>query len=67
MAPDSDTIVCFCYSITRGEIREAIRNGAKTIEEIRAQTLANTGCGGCEWEVQELLEQELALMNKTGS
>jgi NAD(P)H-nitrite reductase large subunit len=57
---DSERTICFCHCISQGEILAAIRAGAKSLEAIRAATRANTGCGGCEVEVQELLDQELA-------
>jgi NAD(P)H-nitrite reductase large subunit len=40
-------------------ILAAIRGGADSIEKIQAETCASTGCGGCEWEVQEILRDEL--------
>jgi NAD(P)H-nitrite reductase large subunit len=54
-----DDKICFCYNISRSTIEKAIREGAKTIEEIRKQTQANTGCGGCEQEVRQILEKIL--------
>jgi NAD(P)H-nitrite reductase large subunit len=49
-------IICFCYGITRQEIVEAALQGADSIEKIREKTKANTGCGGCQNEVEALLE-----------
>ena len=31
---DMDKIVCNCYSITNGGIKEAVDNGATTLEEV---------------------------------
>ncbi|MGE0616883.1 MAG: (2Fe-2S)-binding protein [Bacteriovoracia bacterium] len=61
---DDESTVCFCHCVSRKTIKEAIAKGAHTIEKIRAETCANTGCGGCEFEVTELLEQELAQLKK---
>lgn len=57
---DESPLVCFCHTVTAARIRAAIRDGARTLEQIQANTCASTGCGGCEPEVREILEQELA-------
>jgi NAD(P)H-nitrite reductase large subunit len=54
-----DRTICFCHCVALSRIQEAIRGGADTIEKIQAETCASTGCGGCEWEVQEILRDEL--------
>ncbi len=56
---DSDQTICFCHAVTCGEIQNAIRAGAKTLPQVQAETLASTGCGGCEWDVRTILEEEL--------
>lgn len=40
-AEDSE-IVCYCSGVSKGMILEAIRNGAKTLQEIRFRTGACT-------------------------
>lgn len=57
---DDSPLVCFCHTVSRAKIIAAIRAGATTLEKIKAETCASTGCGGCEPEVKELLEAELA-------
>ncbi len=44
---DKDTEVCFCMNVTLGEILEAIKNGACSLEEIMDATDAGTACGLC--------------------
>lgn len=59
-----DVIVCRCEEVTLGEIKEAIRNGAKTVTEVKRRTRAGMGlCQGrsCETIVQRLLCEELNL------
>jgi len=51
--------ICFCHNVTYEELQKAIAEGATTIEAIRERTCANTGCGGCEYEVTEILQEEL--------
>ena len=52
-----DRVVCFCYSVTESTIIEAIRNGCTSLQDIRLQTYASTGCAGCAEEVKKLLRK----------
>jgi nitrite reductase (NADH) large subunit len=52
-----DELVCYCFEITYGTIKKAIKNGAKTTEEITDQTEAGLACGGCIVELEEILEE----------
>ncbi|MEW6056792.1 MAG: (2Fe-2S)-binding protein [Bdellovibrionota bacterium] len=58
ISPD-EMLICFCHGITEAEIRAAIKEGARTVAEIQAKTLASTGCGGCMPEVERILEEVL--------
>jgi NAD(P)H-nitrite reductase large subunit len=41
-------IVCSCNEVEREEIEDALKNkSAKTLDDIRKITRANTGCGKC--------------------
>lgn len=54
-------IICHCRQVSREEIVKAIREkGLKTVEEVGEATGAGTGCGGCQDDIQEILDQELA-------
>lgn len=57
---DLNKIVCSCYSITNGMIKEAVDNGASTLEEVQEKTSAGTACGVCLDDVQRLVEQFVA-------
>jgi bacterioferritin-associated ferredoxin len=57
---DKITKVCICKGITRASIKEAIRNGAKTVGEVQMVTGAGGGsCQGrrCTEKIQELLDE----------
>jgi len=54
---DMEKIVCNCYSITTGVIREAVINGATTVEEVQEITGAGTACGACLDDVKRLVEE----------
>lgn len=56
---DKLTKVCTCKAISRAKIKEAIKNGALTLEEVQRITGAGNGaCGGkrCTPKILELLE-----------
>jgi len=58
---DKITKVCICKAIPRATIKKAIKNGAKTLEEVQKATGAGSGpCGGrrCTPKILELLETE---------
>jgi len=42
-----DALVCYCYQITRGEIKEAVANGCKSTGEVY-KYLKKTKKGSCE-------------------
>ena len=52
-----DRIICFCMAITQGEIKEAIKGGATTVEEIGDETGAGTVCGTCRRKIQMLIDE----------
>ena len=50
-------IICHCFEVSREEIENAIREkGLKTVEEVGEVTNAGTGCGGCQEQIQEILD-----------
>ena len=53
---NEDKIVCYCMNITTGMIKEAIEAGAKTLEDVQAQTNAGTVCGACLDDLQRLVD-----------
>lgn len=53
-------MVCFCYSITREEVLQVIREeGARDVKRIGELTLAGTGCGACEIDLVLLLQESI--------
>lgn len=58
-----DEIICRCNEITRGEIEDAIADGARTVNEIKR--LSRAGMGLCQGRTcRRLVERILA--EKTG-
>lgn len=52
---DRDKIVCYCNSVTNGMIKDAIDEGANTLEEVQEATGAGTVCGVCLESVENLV------------
>lgn len=53
---EQDYVVCGCNNVWRDEIVKAIEQGATTVEAIKEKTLASTGCGTCQPEVERILK-----------
>lgn len=51
-----DKIVCECFGVTNGMVKEAVAEGATTLEEVAAKTGAGTGCGACNDDLQRLVD-----------
>ena len=50
-----DKIVCRCKNVSYIDIRKAMIQGARTLDEIKEMTGAGTGCGGCIEEIEKIL------------
>jgi bacterioferritin-associated ferredoxin len=48
-------LVCHCRRVCDRTIRECIREGAQSIEEVGRACGAGTGCGGCQPTIGSLL------------
>jgi bacterioferritin-associated ferredoxin len=51
-----DPVVCVCIGVRESVIERVITDGATTVEQIRVRCGANTVCGGCHSELEELLQ-----------
>lgn len=53
---------CHCKNVTYAQIENAIRQGAKTPEEVQKITGYGTGCGQCrefvDYLIRQLLEEQ---------
>ncbi len=52
-----DEVICSCLNITKGMIKEAVDNGAKTFEEVQEKTDVGTVCGACVEDVEKLIAE----------
>ncbi|MDX8386279.1 MAG: molybdopterin-dependent oxidoreductase [Gallionella sp.] len=48
-------IICACNNVGELELKMAIKDGADSIDRIKACTMAGTGCGSCVPEMKRLL------------
>jgi len=56
--PETATI-CSCHNVTKGAICCAVDAGCSDLSELKAQTRAATGCGGCSALLKQVFEHEL--------
>ncbi|MGE3260764.1 MAG: bacterioferritin-associated ferredoxin [Bacteriovoracia bacterium] len=67
-----DDLICICMSVSRGEIRAAVKSGNDSLEGLKASLFCCTGCGTCEGRVRKVMEETQAeaqapTLEKTGS
>ena len=55
------TIICQCMNVTDIDIEQAVRDGARSYEDLQHMTKAGTVCGQCKKESEELLHQYIHL------
>ncbi len=55
---EEDIIICNCNEIYKSTIVNAIKEkGLTTVEEVGDATEAGTVCGGCQDDIQEILDE----------
>ncbi len=59
----ADEIMCVCSGTTRGQIYYLFMQG-KDVEAISRHSGALSGCGGCEWDIEQFVKA-LAALPKT--
>ncbi|MEW1750563.1 (2Fe-2S)-binding protein [Streptomyces angustmyceticus] len=56
MSDDTDPVVCVCRAVSEAEILAAVKSGCRGLAAVREETGANTGCGDCAADIEELLD-----------
>ncbi len=52
------TIVCTCFGVTDKEIERVVReNNLATVEQVTNYCKAGGGCGGCQGEIEKIIEK----------
>ena len=54
--PVKNEELCHCRKVSTEQVDRAVVYGAHTLEEIRKRTSANTGCGTCKHDVEQLIQ-----------
>ena len=49
--------VCLCTGVTEARIRDTLREGACSVEEVMLCTGAGTRCGSCVGTIEELVSE----------
>ncbi|NND68174.1 MAG: nitrite reductase large subunit, partial [Halioglobus sp.] len=52
--------ICSCHNVTKGAVVGAIDSGCCTVGDVKGETKASTGCGGCAAMLKNLVDDELA-------
>jgi len=52
--------ICSCHNVTKGDIVTAIDAGCCSLGDVKGQTKASTGCGGCAAMLKNVVDDELA-------
>lgn len=55
-----DDLICICMTVSRGEIKAAIRDGHQSLDSLKSTLFCCTGCGTCEGRVRAILDEETA-------
>lgn len=50
-------VVCSCYKVTKGDIADAVAQGASTWKEVKKKTKAGKACGHCKKKVKKLVKK----------
>lgn len=58
-----EKIACSCKNITYGMVEDAIKNGARSYEEVESQLHFGTGCGKCKEFLQYFIRDLLSEQN----
>ena len=52
-------IICSCHNVSKGDIVDAMDNGFYSLGEIKTETKASTGCGGCAALLKNIVDEEM--------
>ena len=55
MEYDPKKVICSCARVTCGDMADAVKAGARTVEDIRERTRATAFCGSCTDRVEAFL------------
>lgn len=50
-----DKVICHCLGVKESTIKEAVLNGANTLDKVIKATKAGSACGGCKKKIEKLI------------
>lgn len=51
--------ICSCHNVTKGDVVAVIDGGCCSLGDVKGETKASTGCGGCSAMLKNLVDDEL--------
>lgn len=57
--PYLNEIVCPCSGTRRAQILAVLNRGERSLDAVSRATGACSGCGGCEYDVERMIDQHL--------
>jgi len=54
-----DKIICKCNHVTKQEIKQAVKDGASSVDEVRKALGMKKGCGGCNKDIKHYIKKQL--------
>jgi bacterioferritin-associated ferredoxin len=55
--------ICVCHGISEKRLDQAIREGARSFEQLQSCTGVATCCGACEPSARQMLDQQVLASN----
>lgn len=55
----ADKVLCSCYKVTKGDIKEAVKDGAKCFKDVKKATKVGKACGKCKKKAKKLTKKLL--------
>ena len=56
---NKDKVLCPCLKVTKGDIIEAIEQGASSYKEVKKATKAGKACGKCKKKIKKFTKKML--------
>ncbi|HEX9026911.1 MAG TPA: (2Fe-2S)-binding protein [Clostridium sp.] len=56
---NDNKVICQCDNVTVKKLKDAIENGAKSFEEVKAITKVGNGCGKCVEHAKAIVDELL--------
>jgi NAD(P)H-nitrite reductase large subunit len=57
---DPNDVICDCSGTTCGKVLSLVEQGIVDADTISRKTGAMSGCGACEWDIEQFLDKVVA-------